>query len=750
MGILLSSYLRHIRGGKNSLLWLPLAPLGWFVGACSMVRNSAYDHGLIPSSEPQVPVVSIGNLTHGGTNKTPFVEMLVRALSAATLNPGIVMRGYGRRGSEILFAGECPRSRELLGDEALLLSGNLRDVMVAVAADRMSGVDCLAKRGADIVVADDAFQHRRMGRDVDIVLVDATCPFGNGFMMPAGMLREPVSSLARAHIAVISKSDQVPEKTLGDLHRKVHALTGRAPFHAVLELAGWSRFFSPGSKLEDASPPSLPVAAFSAIGNPGSFDTFLSKLGLSPLFHETFRDHHLFTIPELEDFCSEAVGKGAGVLVCTEKDIFNLPPGWESPLPIFVPRVRASLTDPDAFMQRLCACLLPSFVVASNGHGEDAMGSTLAEKLKKRYPCAGISGFSLVGKGREYASRGVSVVSPPCETPSGGVVKYRLKDLVRDIQSGLFRHISSQAEAWTSLRGMIRTVICVGDVYLLLHTLWGQGVKPVLLATAKSARLHGHWTLEEWILKSRCRKVFTRDPETAMDLSEKGVDAVFGGNPIMDLTGDTIYRPGEHGIHRVLLLPGSRERAYDDLSLLLDAAELVAGKVNCSFVMVIAATIVMERLLENAPGWILAKDNVISSRNGEIEVSLFFGDVAEAAARSDILIGLGGTANQICAGLGVPVVSIDEKGKRVQKKLLGEAESLVAPDPRALADEAVSILGDPQRRERMSEAGRERMGRAGGIDAVIEYASETLGWSKRYDAYMKLVRFAGLKGEVKH
>ena len=166
--------------------------------------------------------------------------------------------------------------------------------------------------------------------------------------------------------------------------------------------------------------------------------------------------------------------------------------------------------------------------------------------------------------------------------------------------------------------------------------------------------------------------------------------------------------------------------------------------------MVVAATIEKQRLLLNAPGWILAGENVIRSKNGDIEVVLFFGDVADAAARSDILIGLGGTANQICAGFGVPVVSIDEKGKRVQKKLLGDAESLVAPDARELACEAIAILRDPGRREMMSQAGIERMGKAGGIDSVIRYVSETLGWRKRYDVFLKFSKSSGLKGEMKH
>ncbi|MDO9508519.1 MAG: tetraacyldisaccharide 4'-kinase, partial [Thermovirgaceae bacterium] len=581
MGALLASYLRYIRGEGRLAFWSILAPLGWFVRACSGVRNFAYDHGIASSTEPPVPVVSVGNITHGGTNKTPFVEMLARLFLEAGLTPGIVIRGYGRSGNESLFAGECPQSRDLLGDEALLLSGRLPGVPVAVAAERMTGIEFLAGRGTDVAIADDGFQHRRMGRDVDIVLVDATCPFGNGRLMPAGMLREPVNSISRAHIAVITKADQVPPGSLRELEELVLEMTGRAPFLAILELSGWSKLSAAGSGLEDSPPPDMLVSAFSAIGNPGSFGSFLSKLKLKPLSHEAFRDHHRFTCSQLDGVCERALGNGAGAMVCTEKDIFNLPPEWESPLPVLVPRVRASLLEPESFRSRLSECLKPLFVVASNGHGEDAIGSLLAEKLKTSFPLADVSGFSLVGRGKEYESKGVDVASPPCETPSGGVVKYRLKDLLSDIRSGLFRHISDQAEAWNALRGRIRTVLCVGDVYLLLHTLWGQGVKPVLLATAKSARLHGHWLLEMRLLKGRCRRVWTRDPETAAELTEKGVDAFFGGNPIMDLAGDTIYRPGERGNYRVLLLPGSRERAYEDLGLLLEASVLVSEEENC-------------------------------------------------------------------------------------------------------------------------------------------------------------------------
>lgn len=748
MGTILSSYFRYIRGETGFSPWSLLSPLGWLAGHFSSMRNFSYDHGISASKEPSIPVISVGNITHGGTNKTPFVEMLARLFLEAGLKPGIVMRGYGRKGKEILFAADCERSRDLLGDEALLLSGRLEGVPIVVSADRTAGVECLAGRGADLAIADDGFQHRRMGRDVDIVLVDATCPFGNGKMMPAGMLREKAGSLERAHLVVISKADQVSRDRLDDIRRMIFEVTGRESFLSGLSLAGWSRFSEGVDLLVDSGPPSEPVGAFSAIGNPASFNHFLQKLGFKPVIHEAFRDHHIFSARELDGVCEKALSKGARSLICTEKDIFNLPVDWQPCVPVYIPRVCTSVRNEAPFLQELSVCLRPRIVVSSNGHGEDAIGSLLASRLKKEFPLSEVSGFPLVGRGREYGTRGIPVLSPPSETPSGGVVKYRLKDLMRDIRSGLLRHISAQASAWSGLRGRIRTVVCVGDVYLFLHTLWGQGVKPVLLATAKSVRLHGHWRLEAKLLRKRSRKVFTRDPETARELAEKKVDAVYRGNPIMDLAGDTDKGNPKKTGKQVLLLPGSRERAYDDLGLLLDAAALVAGGAECSFVMVVAPTLDAGRLLEKAPLWEFVSGDLIRSRKDGYSVKLFSGDVQEAALTSDVLIGLGGTANQICAGLGVPVVSIDEKGKRVQKKLLGEAESLVPPDPVLLAREALSILGDPGRQDNMARAGKERMGTGGAIEGIVGYASGVLGWEKRHEVYRVFSAFAEMKGEI--
>lgn len=260
---------------------------------------------------------------------------------------------------------------------------------------------------------------------------------------------------------------------------------------------------------------------------------------------------------------------------------------------------------------------------------------------------------------------------------------------------------------------------------------------PVLLATAKTVYLRGHLIIERWILKNKSRRVWTRDEMTAAELKKSYVEAVYSGNPIMDLASDnnieadeTLW-PKEDG-YKVLLLPGSRQDAYNDVRLLLGAAELVSKEVEASFLMVIAPSIEWDKMASNLKDYSLDCDILV--KDG-LKVKVTFCPVSSAAEKADILLGLGGTANQVCAGLGVPVVSIDDKGKRVQKKLLGDAEVLVKRDPRKLALEVVSILKNRERHKYMSSVGRQRMGRPGAIEDVSRYLLYELGWKHRHDLY---------------
>ena len=740
-GAIVRGYMAHVRGKRFSPLWALLTPASWLNRLAVALWNFLYRHGLRRTDEPPLPVVSVGNLTYGGTNKTPFVEMLARAMRGRGIRVGIVSRGYGggrSRSDSVLVVTDGYGDRSAAGDEPLLLSRRLPDVPVAIARRRLEGVRELRRLGVELAIADDAFQHRRLGRDADVVLIDATCPFGNGTLIPSGILREPASALSRAHLVVLTKVDQAEPEELNALRTAVerHVRPDRI-LTSRLRIDGWAEW---DGALRPCEPPAAgsPVLAFSAIGNPESFARSLRDAGLRIAGERRFKDHHRYRRHDLESLCAERAECGADFLACTEKDLYNLPEGWRPPLPLRVPRVASVLDEPDRFFALLAEVLRPRLVVASNGYGEDAIGVLLTERLRARFPAAEVLAFPLVGRGDAYRAAGFPVRSAPSVTPSGGVVKYRLRDLWGDIRAGLLRHVRNQLRSWDALRPLVRTPLCVGDVYLLLHTLWGCGARPIFVATAKTVHLSGHWRLERALIRRLALRTWTRDPESAAQLERSGADAVYAGSPIMDLLGDTPLRsapvpPAPEDSPLILLLPGSRLRAYEDVRLLLDAAVLLNAARPCAFRMVLAPTLSLGQLVVSCTGWTPEGPRTVPvalARDG-VRIDLTTEPVATAAGGATLLLGLGGTANQLCAGLGIPVVSIDEKGKRVQKKLLGDAEILTEATPEALAACALQVLGDPELFDAMSAAGRQRMGAPGALADVVEYAASVLGWDAR-------------------
>lgn len=742
----LGNYLAYARGERANPLWSLLNVFGAAVRPFALLRNALYDRGLFASTDPPLPVISVGNLCHGGTNKTPMVEMLSRELAKAGLSVGVLSRGYSGETREPLWIGGDERSlrREVAGDEPLMLAERLPDVKVVVSRDRHKGVRLLAALGADVVVADDAFQHRRMGRDLDIVLIDAACPFGNGRIVPAGILRETPESLRRADVVILTKVEQVDGTSLAETKKTLSRWV--APeniFTARLALESWLALEKGAwrdCELEwGQSVPGGRHIAFSAIANPDSFKRSLQSFGTDILDHRIYRDHHRFSWKDIDDLERRAGELGADGFVCTEKDMHNLPENPILLLPLYVPRITVSLDDPGRFWRAAARKLRPNLVVASNGYGEDAIGAVLADMLRGRFPGASVTAFSLVGSGREYSDRGIPVLSPPSEMPSGGIVKYSFRALARDLRHGLYRDIQKQIGVWRACAGKFRTPLCVGDGYLLAHTVWGEGLTPLLVATAKSVQLRRHWALERALLRRRCLQVWTRDEETAEALRAKGIRAVFAGSPIMDLAlGEDDDSDPWEGLPRprVMLLPGSRPRAYQDITLLLEAVDLLNEEKPCGFVMVLAPTIDRGRLLGVEVCARVEGERALLRRGASVH--LYAGPIAAVARGADLLIGLGGTANQVSAGLGVPVLSISERGKLSQKKLLADAEVLVPASARALADEAAALLGDPLRRNAMGEAGIRRLGGPGALASVVGYAADVLGWDARIRLYRRL------------
>ena len=744
----LRSYLSFARGESRVSPWSVLKLLNGVVRAFTRMRNRLYDRGVFMSIDSPVPVIAVGNLCHGGTNKTPMVEMMARRLQDAGLRVGIVSRGYSGETKAPLRVGLDEKSsrRSVTGDEPLMLSMRLPQAEIVVSKDRTEGVKLLASLGVDVILADDAFQHRRMGRDLDIVLIDASCPFGNRYLFPAGTLRETPNALLRADVVIITKVDQVSAESLAQTASEIERFVpAERIFTARVRLESWMSIYC--GELKIMGPETMPegkMLAFSAIGNPDSFHRSLESFGVETADAQTFRDHHQFSWKDVDMLERRARECGAGGFVCTEKDFHNLPENPAFILPLYIPRITVAIDDEERFWRCCTEKLRPSYIVASNGYGEDAIGALLAELLLKRFPLSRVSAFALVGNGKQYRDKSVEVLSPPSDMPSGGVIKYSLRAFFKDMRHGLRKDIGEQFKAWESLRGRVRTPICVGDVYLLMHVLWGQGLTPMLVATAKSVHLSGHWRLERLLLKKRTLRVWTRDEDTAKELQRGGVDAVFEGNPIMDLAvlGENISDEvwSEEWRKKVLLLPGSRPRAYGDIVLLLESVRILSGKADCSFVLVLAPTLDRAKLLSSLPEW---SDDGEFLSSGRVKVMVYSGALASAARNADLVIGLGGTANQVCAGLGVPVISIIEKGKLVQKKLLQDAEILVEPLPEQLAGAAFEVLENPSRRDIMSSAGIKRLGGAGALDAVVRYAAGVCGWEAREKLYEVLVRDAG-------
>ena len=323
---------------------VPPAPLRVAAALYSLAaraRAGAYDRGLIKARNLPIPCISVGNLSVGGTGKTPLVAWLIDELTVLGARPAVVSRGYGgsARGPErVTTAGDCQTARRF-GDEPALLAARYPDVPVVVGRDRhAAGLLAVSFAGVTAVVADDAFQHRRLARDVDIVVLDASRGLGNGCQLPAGPLRESPASLARAGFVVLNRVGAAAD--LEGLRRTVAKLSPRAAIAAAdLVFSGW-RDGRTGAPVE--LPGGAVVYAFSGIANPGSFHRTLESLGMSIRGGEIFRDHHAYGAGEIERLQRAAAASGAVAAVTTAKDAVRIP-SWSGAVPLYRAEVKLAM-----------------------------------------------------------------------------------------------------------------------------------------------------------------------------------------------------------------------------------------------------------------------------------------------------------------------------------------------------------------------------------------------------------------------
>lgn len=277
--------------------------------------------------KPGAPVVSVGALAMGGSGKTPFTLWLARELARRGRRPAALLRGYRRprRGESLALEAGGRAPAEVTGDEAQL---HLRAGAAAtgVGPDRVRAARLLMERfNPDLFLLDDGFQHARLARDLDVVLVDALDPADEVF--PLGRLREPPGALARAGILVISHAEVLPETAA--LKRWVRCYNRHAPvFCARLRPQAWVEARE-GARFPVCRPPFRRPAAFCGLGQPASFWRTLRALGVRPLDRRQFADHHRYRPAELLALARQARACGADALLTTEKDLVNLPDGWE-------------------------------------------------------------------------------------------------------------------------------------------------------------------------------------------------------------------------------------------------------------------------------------------------------------------------------------------------------------------------------------------------------------------------------------
>lgn len=334
----------------NALARIALTPTAWLYRGAVALRNAYYASPSAVRSAP-VPVVSVGNLTLGGTGKTPLVSWIARRLQAIGRSPAVVSRGYGGtagRGPVFVSRGAGPLcDAALAGDEPVELAAGLPGVRVVVGSDRRAGAAAAADDGADVVILDDGFQHRRLARDLDIVLLDASNPFDGGHLLPAGRLREPPHALDRAEFVLLTRA-----RGANDVPQVEATIRGYAPRVTILQSDHDPQGFFDVHGEEVASPRRAVV--FCGIGNPGRLRDDLEGLGIEVVAFRAFRDHHVYTRSELEDL-RRVASSGEAKLVTTEKDLARIRAvggGPANPAPIAL-RISVVIRSPGPLIEAL-------------------------------------------------------------------------------------------------------------------------------------------------------------------------------------------------------------------------------------------------------------------------------------------------------------------------------------------------------------------------------------------------------------
>lgn len=329
------SIIKALEGNPSAPLWArgalaALAPAGWLYGDVMRLRRTLYETGLGVAAAPSTPVISMGNLTLGGTGKTSAVVWVISRLIEAGITPAAISRGYGGAEEGVCVVSDgagAVLSSPPASDEAVMLARMFPSSPVVTGRDRPAAARRAAELGAGAIIADDGFQHLALPRCFDLVVLRGDRPFGNGRVFPAGALREPLGALRRADAILLTGLAGLAGlagPAGGAVHERLRSLApdtnifeGTLTHSALLDIGG-------GPAGEPADLGGAAVVAVSGIGNPGGFVRSLAALGARVLENLVFPDHVAYGGEELDRIAAAVEKTGADLAVTTEKDAVKL------------------------------------------------------------------------------------------------------------------------------------------------------------------------------------------------------------------------------------------------------------------------------------------------------------------------------------------------------------------------------------------------------------------------------------------
>lgn len=337
----------YYRKREVSLPWLFLrlifGALSYLALLVYYLRVFLYRSGLVKTKRLKAKVISVGNITLGGTGKTPLVICIAEYLKNRGENLAILTRGYKRENKKMIELEDRKLPWKKVGDEPYMLSLKLPDVPVFIHKNRFeAGKKALSRHNIRTFILDDGFQHWQLQRDVDIVVIDCLNPFGGGRVFPAGYMREPLTALGRADVFVLNRVDQAAN--VDKIKRVLNRYNPGALKVETVYFLDAIRDFSDGRFVEPETLNRKKTAAFSGIANPFSFEKTLDRSGISIMKHFRFSDHFPYREKDIFKLEEDSLNLGAEALLTTEKDAVRIPKITKLQIPIYVISIKLKIT----------------------------------------------------------------------------------------------------------------------------------------------------------------------------------------------------------------------------------------------------------------------------------------------------------------------------------------------------------------------------------------------------------------------